>query len=551
MKRIASALAAMILTTDAQAATFNFRSVDDPGEGFNDPAPFTPSGGNTATTLGAARMNLMREAGRIWGAILQSNVTIEVDVEFSDLTCTSNSGTLGQAGAALYFSNFPGAPLSNVAYPSALADSLAGSNRSSNPTSADISAELNSAVDSSPTCLGGRGFYYGFDHNRGMRSDLLNVVLHEIGHGLGFASAVDETTGDSYFPSGRFAAYDHQLYDETQGKNWPAMSAAERAQSATNNGNLGWLGTSANAQAGRFSIASRTLNGRLRMYAPTIISGGSSISHWDITLTPDALMEPNLRPVTIGAVDITACALQDIGWRVNRCPDDQVVNTRPIANSQTVSVAEESTILITLTGTDAESDPLSFAITRAPISGTITGISTTTPRTVTYTPFANYSGPDSFQFGVSDGALASTPATVAITVTPVNDPPVANPQLSTTQTGQAVSILLLGADADTDLLTYTVLTSPSSGTLSGTVPSLVYLPNSGFDGTDTFTYRVNDGTVDSAAAAVTITVSAPPATSTAASSGGGGGATSELLLAMLMGIEFVRRLTRRASSHRQ
>src|SRR5688572_24038803 len=97
-----SALAAVLLATivlpPAQAANFVVRSLDAVGEGLSDSTPFTPVGGNNATTLGEARLNVLREAGRIWGALLQSNIDIVVDARFDPLTCTTSSGTLGQAG---------------------------------------------------------------------------------------------------------------------------------------------------------------------------------------------------------------------------------------------------------------------------------------------------------------------------------------------------------------------------------------------------------------------------------------------------------------------
>src|SRR5262245_41763322 len=117
MKRyIVWLVACAALMDSAHAATFTFRSIDDPGEGLNDPTPFTPVGGNTATTLGEARMNVLREAGRIWGALLQSNVPILVDAKFDALACTLTSATLGQAGPRGYFANFPGAPNATTYY---------------------------------------------------------------------------------------------------------------------------------------------------------------------------------------------------------------------------------------------------------------------------------------------------------------------------------------------------------------------------------------------------------------------------------------------------
>lgn len=76
--------------------------------------------------------------------------------------------------------------------------------------------------------------------------------------------------------------------------------------------------------------------------------------------------------------------------------------------------------------------------------------------------------------------------------------------------GATKPVTLGGTDADGDSLSFTIVTQPANGSLSGTAPNLTYTPNAGFSGTDSFTYTVNDGTVDSAAATVTIQVESTP-----------------------------------------
>src|SRR5262245_5170076 len=145
--RIFVATAIVFAATTANAATFTIRIVDGADEGLNSSAPFTPVGGNNATTLGQARMNVLQEAARIWGQLLQSNVPILVDARFDAQTCSMTSGTLGSAGPRAVFRNVSGAASPDTFYVSALADAIAGTNLSSNPTAADIGANFNSAVD--------------------------------------------------------------------------------------------------------------------------------------------------------------------------------------------------------------------------------------------------------------------------------------------------------------------------------------------------------------------------------------------------------------------
>lgn len=87
-----------------------------------------------------------------------------------------------------------------------------------------------------------------------------------------------------------------------------------------------------------------------------------------------------------------------------------------------------------------------------------------------------------------------------------NSAPVANPQTVTTQVDTTKAITLTGSDVDNDLLTYTIVTVPTSGTVNGTAPNVTYTPNAGFSGSDSFTFRVNDGTDDSAPAIVSVMV---------------------------------------------
>ena len=86
------------------AATIVVVNNDGPGEGFNDPTPAAPVGGNTGTTKGQQRLIAFRHAAEIWGATLDSPVTIIVRANFDAL----GPGILGSAGPSFVFSEFPG-----------------------------------------------------------------------------------------------------------------------------------------------------------------------------------------------------------------------------------------------------------------------------------------------------------------------------------------------------------------------------------------------------------------------------------------------------------
>src|ERR1041384_7331407 len=128
-KFVASFFAIALFTLaspSARAATIVILNNDQPSVGFNDPTPVSPVGNNTGTTLGQQRLNAFQFAANIWGATLNSGVTITIRANWSSLGCTASSGTLGAAGTIALFSNFENPPKANTWYPGALANALAG-----------------------------------------------------------------------------------------------------------------------------------------------------------------------------------------------------------------------------------------------------------------------------------------------------------------------------------------------------------------------------------------------------------------------------------------
>ncbi|MBA1333283.1 hypothetical protein QQ73_20285, partial [Candidatus Endoriftia persephone str. Guaymas] len=180
------------------------------------------------------------------------------------------------------------------------------------------------------------------------------------------------------------------------------------------------------------------------------------------------------------------------------------VQDAPVADAQAVTTAEDSAVAITLSGSDADNDPISYTLLSAPSHGALSG----TAPNLTYTPDLNFNGQDSFTFKVNDGNDDSVAATVSISITASADVPVADVQSVSTDEDTAVNIILSGSDVDGDSLTFVVIAEPANGTLSGTAPNLTYTPHPDFNGTDAFTFKVNDGGADSDAATVAITINA-------------------------------------------
>ena len=107
------------------------------------------------------------------------------------------------------------------------------------------------------------------------------------------------------------------------------------------------------------------------------------------------------------------------------------VNTTPVATTGSNSTNEDTAKALTLAGTDADGDPLTFAIASGPSHGALgsfsglscSGSPSSCTVSVTYTPTGNYAGSDSFTFTVNDGTIVSSAATFSLTVNPVNDAP--------------------------------------------------------------------------------------------------------------------------------
>src|SRR5207237_1213794 len=178
------------------------------------------------------------------------------------------------------------------------------------------------------------------------------------------------------------------------------------------------------------------------------------------------------------------------------------VNDAPVATAQSVTTNQDTAKAMTLTATDVDGDTLTYAVVTAPTHGTLSGVAPN----LTYTPAAGYNGPDSFTFKANDGTVDSAAATVSLTVVHVNHAPVADAQAVTTAEDTAKAIVLTASDIDGDALTFSLVAGPAHGALSGTAPTVTYTPAANYNGPDSFTFKANDGTLNSNVATVTLTV---------------------------------------------
>jgi hypothetical protein len=236
----------------------------------------------------------------IWAVTLTTGVTIRISATWTKL----GDRVLGSAGATVNLSGFEGAPKKDTWYPVALASKLAGKDlRVGKP---HISASFNSGFD----------WYFGTDGKcPAGKYDLMSVVLHEIGHGLGFSgsAAVKDGKG-SWGSSGQPEIWDVFIQNGkgkkiTDTASFPNSSKelAEQLQG----GDLFFAGAEARKANGGSNV---------RIYAPASFDEGSSFSHKDETTFPagnaNSLMTPRLGKAEAihdpGPVGIAI--LRDLGW---------------------------------------------------------------------------------------------------------------------------------------------------------------------------------------------------------------------------------------------
>ncbi|MEI7557079.1 fibronectin type III domain-containing protein [Candidatus Chlorohelix sp.] len=305
----------------------------------------------------------------IWATQITSPVPIVIDATWTNLqTCSANDACiLGSAGINYIHYGFTGATSANTWYGDALADKLHGSDN--NPGYADIYAEFNSGYPS---------WYYGTDGNTpGTLIDFTSVVMHEVGHGLGFYGGMDYNSGSGSYGFGVSPNYPI-IYDRFvvngSGQSlvntglFPNPSVALGSQLVSNNIYFD-------------SPTVKEINGgnRVKLYAPTTWVSGTSYSHVDdiYNNTSNSLMT-----YSIGTGEsqhnpgpIMLAMFKDMGWTVALAPKaPTVLAASPISSTR-----------IDLTWHDNSDNETGFRVERSPNGSTSwTSLTTLAANTTSY-----------------------------------------------------------------------------------------------------------------------------------------------------------------------
>jgi hypothetical protein len=238
----------------------------------------------------------------------------------------------------------------------------------------------------------------------------------------------------------------------------------------------------------------------VRLGAVTSTPSGKTIDRWtsgdnktdsgvDLAGTPTPCISANPSAGTNGNVTDAHAHLKN-------------VNTAPVCSNGSATTDEDTPVAANLSCTDAQGDALTYTIVSGPSNGVLSGSGASR----TYTPNANYNGPDSFTFKASDGSLESNVATFDLTINVVNDAPTCSNGSATTDEDTPVAANLSCADVDNASLTYTIVSGPSNGVLSGSGASRTYTPNANYNGPDSFTFKASDGSLESNVATFDLTI---------------------------------------------
>ncbi len=180
------------------------------------------------------------------------------------------------------------------------------------------------------------------------------------------------------------------------------------------------------------------------------------------------------------------------------------VNDLPVVNDASFSTDEDTPLTGQITATDVDNTNFTFTVTQAPANGQIT---MNADGSFVYSPAADFNGSDSFQVKANDGTADSASKVIGLTVNPINDKPVITTTVISAIEDNVTNVQIEANDAENDTLTYTVVSAPTSGTLTlSSQGAASYTPGTNFFGSDSFQVKANDGTIDSDTVTISINI---------------------------------------------
>ncbi|HIF9543587.1 TPA: Ig-like domain-containing protein, partial [Photobacterium damselae] len=235
---------------------------------------------------------------------------------------------------------------------------------------------------------------------------------------------------------------------------------------------------------------------------------GSDPTNGQVTVNPDGSWEYVPNPDFNGEDSFTVVVddgnggTDTITVTVNVIP----ANDAPVGEDVTAETQEDTAVTGQLTATDVDGDNLTFKPGTNPENGSVT---VNPDGSWEYIPNPDFNGEDSFTVVVDDGNGGTDTITVTVNVTPVNDAPVGEDVSAETQEETAVTGQLKATDVDGDNLTFKPGSDPTNGSVTVNPDgSWEYVPNTDFNGEDSFTVLVDDG--NGGTDTITVTVNVTP-----------------------------------------
>jgi hypothetical protein len=186
------------------------------------------------------------------------------------------------------------------------------------------------------------------------------------------------------------------------------------------------------------------------------------------------------------------------------------VNDAPVTTADRETTLEDTPVSFDVVGNDSDvdGDALTASVRTQPQHGQ----ATCNGAACTYTPAHDFNGTDSFGYTAEDGHGGSTPGTVTVSVTPVQDAPVARPDAAQVDRGghASIPVLINDSDPDGDPLTVVSSTQPAHGTVGCTARACSYTPAAAYSGHDSFSYTISDGQGHTSTSTVAMRVAPPP-----------------------------------------
>jgi hypothetical protein len=253
-----------------------------------------------------------------------------------------------------------------------------------------------------------------------------------------------------------------------------------------------------------YGIASQPAHGALSGFGPGVAAGTFEVTYtpavdFNGTDTFDFSVDDGKLGVDLGQVSLTVNPINDM----------------PVADVQSVTLVENTDILIVLSGSDLETSDsdLGYAITTAPSHGSLSQEGYNAFR---YTPDPDYFGDDAFAFSVTDrgdpddpaavNTSTSAPAQVSIAVLEGNDAPVVDPVADRViDEGDLLSLDITAVDPDSDALDFNLLLAPTGASIDSVTGRILWTASDG-PGSYVFTVRVSDDGVPSASTDISFTV---------------------------------------------